>query len=78
VRHRRNSLRPAGTPDSLPGVADTPETVIQNIFDASAKDEHARPVIARLRATYDNGEWTPEALASVVERAIAEEIETLS
>jgi hypothetical protein len=51
----------------------TPDAIIGEIFEAAAQDERTRPLLSHLRSAYDAGDWTPEALASVLERATAEE-----
>jgi hypothetical protein len=56
----------------------TSDAIIGQVFEAAAEDERTRPLLSHLRSAYETGHWTPEALASIVERATAEEMGTAS
>jgi len=46
------------------------DDIIIAIFEAVEKDDRGRSLADELRETYERGQWTPEALGQVVERAI--------
>ena len=44
--------------------------IIIAIFEAVEKDDRGRSLVDELRGTFERGQWTPEAMGQVVERAI--------
>jgi hypothetical protein len=43
-------------------VTDGADSIISRIFEEAAADEHAKLVSSRIKALWDAGEWTPEAI----------------
>ena len=56
-------------------VSDSINDIIRGIFEAAEKDDRSRSVVGELRGAFERGQWTPEELDQVVERAIASAME---